>query len=155
MPGSGKSTIGVLLAKALTFDFIDTDLMIQSRTGTSLQNYLETHGVDALRDKEEEVILTVKTHKTVIATGGSAVYGEKAMSHLGKTSEIVFLDISLETMVDRLGDFSERGIAKPKEMSLEQMFQERRALYQKYARLTVDGEAKSPEVCAAIQRALS
>jgi len=154
MPGSGKSTTGVLLAKQLKLNFVDTDLLIQTTTGVTLNQFINNHGVTALREKEQEVILTIETAQQVIATGGSAVYGKAAMAHLRKGSIIVFLDITYETMIQRLGDFTERGIAKPESMSLEAMFEERLALYRNCAEVTVDANLSAEQVCQSIRQAI-
>lgn len=151
MPGSGKSTVGVLLAKATGKGFVDTDLLIQSQTGSSLQTIVNTRGYEALRDEEERVLSTLDVSNHVIATGGSAVYSEKAMEHLRKDSLIVFLNVSLESVRMRIGDFSLRGISKRPEQTLDDLFNERLALYKRYADLTIDGDScTQQQVCDAV-----
>lgn len=151
MPGSGKSTVGVLLAKATGKGFVDTDLLIQSETGTSLQTIVNTRGYEALRDEEERVLSTLAVSNHVIATGGSAVYSEKAMEHLRQDSLIVFLDVSLESVRQRIGDFSLRGISKRPDQTLDDLFNERLALYQRYADLIIDGDGRTQQqVCDAV-----
>ena len=153
MPGSGKSTTGVLLAKSLNKRFIDTDLSIQEETGQTLQTYLDQHGVDQLRKVEEQVVLNTPVSNTVIATGGSVVYGERAMAYLKARTLVVFLDISLELMKTRLGDFSLRGIAKPASMTIEEMFEERLGLYRQYADVTVDASLPTETLRQSIEAA--
>ena len=105
MPGSGKSTVGVLIAKRLGLGFLDTDLLIQQETGRTLQGIVDEDGHVALREAEEQVLLSVNVQRHVISTGGSAVYSDKAMAHLKTGGTVVFLDISLDTMIARIGDF--------------------------------------------------
>ncbi|PAV26845.1 shikimate kinase [Tamilnaduibacter salinus] len=145
MPGSGKSTIGVLLAKAAGMDFVDTDLLIQSDQGQTLQTIVDERGYLALREVEERVLCRIPRAGQVIATGGSAVYGETAMAHLKSTGPVVFLNIPLATVRERIGDYSLRGLSKRPDQSLEALFDERLALYQRYADLTVDGEGRTQE----------
>lgn len=153
MPGSGKSTVGVILAKATAMAFVDTDLLIQAHAGQSLQTIIDDQGYEALRRVEEHVLCNLDVAGHVIATGGSAVYSEHAMQHLKRNSAIVFLDISLATVRQRIGDFSLRGISKRPDQTLEELFVERRMLYTRYADLIVDGEHKTQEqVCDEIQK---
>lgn len=150
MPGSGKSTVGVLLAKASGKGFIDTDLLIQSQTGCTLQSIVNTRGYEALRDEEERVLSTLSVSDHVIATGGSAVYSQKAMNHLRQDSVIVFLNVSLESVRRRIGDYSLRGISKRPDQTLDDLFNERLALYQRYADLIIDGDNRTQQqVCDA------
>ena len=144
MPGSGKSTVGVLLAKSLGYDFLDTDLLLQRRAGRSLQDLLDRDGLQAFLAAEDAVLRSVDVTQTVIATGGSAVYSADGMAHLAKHGVLVWLRIDYPTLLRRLGDFSSRGIAGVGERSLEEIFAERETLYARYAQLTVncaDGEA--------------
>lgn len=151
MPGSGKSTIGVLLAKAAGLDFVDTDLLIQSDQGQTLQTIVDERGYLTLREVEERVLCRIPRAGQVIATGGSAVYGEAAMAHLKTTGTIVFLDIALETVWARIGDYSFRGLSKRPEQSIEDLFGERLALYRRYADLTLKGEGRTQEqICEMI-----
>lgn len=109
MPGSGKSTIGVLVAKRLGMGFTDTDLLIQEQAGRTLQEIVDRDGYVALRQIEEQVLLALDVQNQVISTGGSAVYSDAAMQHLKRNGTVVFLDISLETVIHRIGDYSLRG----------------------------------------------
>ncbi|OEY65344.1 shikimate kinase [Marinobacter sp. X15-166B] len=148
MPGSGKSTVGVVLAKAAALDFVDTDVLIQTHTGRALQEIVDQEGYEALRQVEEQVLCGLNVRGHVIATGGSAVYSSKAMAHLKTRSVVVYLDIPLATVRERIGDFSLRGISKRPEQSLEELFAERRVLYARYADLVIRGANKTQDqVC--------
>lgn len=151
MPGSGKSTVGVLIAKRLGLGFLDTDLLIQQGTGRTLQHIVDQDGYVALRETEEKVLLNVNVQQHVISTGGSAVYSDAAMRHLKTGGTVVFLDISLDTVCARIGDYSLRGISKRPDQSLLELYEERSALYSCYADLTVQGDGLSQEqVCDAL-----
>lgn len=155
MPGSGKSTIGVLVAKRLGMGFIDTDLLIQEQAGRTLQEIVDQDGYVALRLIEEQVLLALDIQNQVISTGGSAVYSDAAMQHLKRNGTVVFLDISLETVIHRIGDYSLRGISRRPDQSLAELFEERFALYSRYADLTVKGEgANQDQLSEAIIRKL-
>lgn len=146
MPGAGKSTIGVLLAKRQALDFVDTDLLIQLKYGDALQEIVNTEGYLALRGIEEEVICGLERERHVIATGGSAVYSDKAMVHLQRTSVIVFLNVSFEEIQRRVTDFDTRGIAMKKHQTFEDLFHERFPLYQTYADITIDCQGKNQDL---------
>lgn len=155
MPGSGKSTVGVLLAKRLGLGFVDTDLLIQQHAGCTLQEIVDSEGYQALRAVEEEVLLSLDVERHVISTGGSAVYSSKAMKHLKNNGVAVFLDIPLELVIQRLGDFSLRGISRRPDQSLEELFEERFELYNRHADITVSGvERDQDEVCEAVVEAI-
>lgn len=155
MPGSGKSTVGVLLAKASGKGFMDTDLLIQSSTGCTLQQIVNTHGYEALRDEEERVLSSLAVSDHVIATGGSAVYSHRAMKHLGEDGVVVFLDVSLASIRQRIGDYSLRGISKRPEQTLDELFTERLALYRQYSDITVGGNNQTQQqVCNEVLAAL-
>jgi len=156
MPGAGKSTVGVLLAKAATRDFIDTDVLIQSKAGRTLQQIVDTDGHLALRHLEEQVLLHLHIQRHVIATGGSAPYSHKAMQHLKKNGIVVFLWVDPQTLLHRIGDFSGRGLAKRPDQTFEELYAEREALYERYADITIDAAAGDHDhVCAAILANLS
>lgn len=156
MPGSGKSTVGVLLAKRLGLGFIDTDLLIQQEAGRTLQDIVDVDGYQALRRIEQQVLLKLDVHRQVISTGGSAVYSERAMHHLKKTAVVVFLDIPLRTVLERIGDYSARGISRRPDQSLEELFSERLGLYSRFADVVVDCVGKNQEeVCDAVSAALA
>jgi shikimate kinase len=137
MPGCGKSTVGVILAKHCRKGFIDTDLLIQAAAGRALQDVVDNEGYLALRKLEEEVLLGLEATDTVIATGGSAVHSRPAMERLKSTGIVVFLDADLPTLRSRVNDFGARGLAKRPDQSFEQLYAERRPLYQRYADVTV------------------
>ncbi|MFH1216962.1 MAG: shikimate kinase [Pseudomonadota bacterium] len=138
MPGAGKSTVGVILAKILSFSFVDTDILIQINRGKSLQQILDESGHLNLRKIEEEEILKINTVNHVIATGGSAVYSEKAMQHLQSISEIIFLQADYEEISKRIHNFKTRGIAKKKNQTFRELYDERQILYRRYAQVTLD-----------------
>ena len=151
MPGSGKSTVGVILAKQTSRNFIDTDVLIQSSEGRSLQDIVDRDGYMALRRIEEETLLRISFRNHVIATGGSAVYSEAAMSHLKSDGFVVFLDADLPTLKTRIHDFGTRGLAKPAGQSLDDLYTERLPLYRKNADLVVEcGNLSHEEVCTRI-----
>ncbi|TBW49840.1 shikimate kinase [Marinobacter halodurans] len=151
MPGSGKSTVGVLLAKRTAMEFIDTDLLIQSAEGKTLQEIVDGTGYQALRHIEERVLCDLHASGAVISTGGSAVYSEAAMSHLKTNGRVVFLDVSLSTVQHRIGDYSLRGISKRPDQTIEELFAERNALYRRYADIIVDCDAlNQEEACQAV-----
>lgn len=137
MPGSGKSTVGVILAKKTARAFVDTDVLIQTAENQTLQQIVDQKGHAELRKIEEALLLGLKIKNHVIATGGSAVYSDAAMAHLKSDGIIVFLDADLATLEQRVGDFSARGIAKRPEQSFAQLYAERLELYQKHADITV------------------
>lgn len=137
MPGAGKSTIGVLLAKELGLGFLDTDLSIQLREGKTLQSILDESDYLNLRRIEEEVLLATDCHGLVVATGGSAVYSEKAMAHLKACGPVVYLDVPVEVLRRRIHNYDSRGIARRPEQSFAELFDERTALYRRYADLTL------------------
>ncbi len=139
MPGAGKSTLGVLLAKRMSKDFVDTDVLIQVVTARSLQHILDEDGYLGLREVEEEVILSLECDNHVIATGGSAAYSARAMHHLAVRGTVVFLDVPFEIIEERVNDYGTRGIARRSDQSFRDLFEERRPLYQRYAEVTLDG----------------
>ena len=138
MPGAGKSTVGIILAKLLSFGFVDTDILIQTRNKKSLQQIMDESDHLNLRKIEEKEILLLKISNHVIATGGSAVYSEKAMSHLHAVSKIYFLKVDYEGILKRIRNFKTRGIARAKDQSFQELFNERQVLYEKYADATID-----------------
>jgi shikimate kinase len=156
MPASGKSTIGVLLAKRTSRRFMDTDLVIQEAEGRSLQAIVDTDGHMALRDIEERILLGIDTSNSVIATGGSAAYSEAAMRHLGDGSVVAFLDVPIDELVARIHNYATRGIAKHPDQTFEDLFHERGALYRRYADITIDCMGKNhEEVVTELQTALA
>ncbi|MDE5864437.1 MAG: shikimate kinase [Lachnospiraceae bacterium] len=156
MPSSGKSTVGVVLAKALGYRFVDSDLVIQDRTGLLLSEVIATFGVDGFNRLENEVNASLDYHKTVIATGGSAVYGKEAMEHLQTIGTVVYLELSYESLCERIGDLSQRGVSIRVGQSFRDLYEERRPLYEQYADITVHAEGLSiREVVQLMKRELS
>ena len=151
MPGAGKSTVGVILAKLTSRDFIDTDVLIQLAEGRSLQDIVDRDGYMVLRKIEESILLDLRCNNHVIATGGSAVYSGAAMNHLKSSGTVVFLDVDLPTLDVRIHNVHTRGLAKRPDQSFEDLFEERLVLYRKYADITVDSTTLSQEeVCERI-----
>ncbi len=148
MPGAGKSTIGIILAKTMRMGFIDTDILIQINRQQTLQQILDETGYLNLRQIEEEEILRLNIANQVIATGGSAIYSAKAMQHLQTISTIVFLDVSYEVICQRIRNFATRGIACAAKQSFAELFDERLQLYRRYADLTIDGSSATQEEIA-------
>ena len=138
MPGSGKSTVGVLLAKALGYGFLDVDLVIQRQEGALLQDILDTRGVDAFLDTEEKAVCSVQCHEHVVAPGGSAVCREKAALHLKSLGPVVYLKVPLEELQQRIQNLSTRGIAMKPGQTLADVMAYRAPLYDKYADLVID-----------------
>ena len=151
MPGSGKSTVGVLLAKRLGLGFVDTDLLIQQQTGRTLQDIVDDDGYQVLRQIEEQVLLGLSVESHVINTGGSAVYSDAAMVHLKQGGTVVFLDIPLQEVMTRIGDYSARGISRRPDQTLAELFDERFTLYTRYADIAVQGLGLThDQVCEAV-----
>ena len=145
MAGAGKSTIGIKLAKVLDCNFLDGDAIIEERINQSIQSYLDQHGGKEFTKIEEEVLLSINLDKTVLATGGSAVLSDAAMNFLKKESEVIFLDVSYENISERILNLSERGLVRGANQSLQDTYNERLSLYQKYADHVVinDGDVDS------------
>lgn len=138
MPGAGKSTIGVVLAKSLGYKFIDSDLVIQEKEGRLLHEIISEVGDDGFREIENRVNASIEMTKTVLATGGSAVYGKEAMEHLRKVGKIVYLKQSYDEIKNRLGDLSKRGVSIKKGQTLKDLYDERVPLYEDYADIEID-----------------
>ena len=138
MPASGKSTAGVILAKVLGKKFIDTDLVIQEREKALLSEIIKDKGVAGFMKTEEEAILSVDVKNTVIATGGSAVYGEKAMEHLKENGTVVYLKVEKDELFKRLTDIKERGVVLREGENIEEMYDSRIVLYEKYADIIIE-----------------
>ena len=140
MPACGKSTVGVLLAKRLGYRFVDSDLYIQEAEGMLLQDIINERGMEAFIKIEERVNLGLGTpdSRFVIATGGSAVYSPKAMAHFCEIGTVVYLKLSYPTVRRRLGNFSHRGVIMPEGYTLRRLYDERCALYEAYAHITIE-----------------
>jgi len=147
MPGAGKSTMGVILAKALGRNFIDTDIVIQEKSGRLLQESIDDEGPEAFLKIEENAILALHGHNTVIATGGSVVFSRRAMEHLKSGGIVVYLKISFEEMVRRLNNITTRGIVLVAGQSLHEMYTQRIPLYERYADITIDCSDDDFENC--------
>lgn len=145
MPASGKSTVGVILAKIIGYDFIDSDLLIQKAEGMKLAQIISKKGVDGFIRVEERVNAQIEAHRSVIATGGSAVYGQKAMEHFRQIGTIVYLKVDFDELERRLGNIRQRGVVLREGQTLRDLYEERSVLYDKYADLTVTEEGETVE----------
>jgi shikimate kinase len=156
MPGAGKSTLGVLLAKRTARSFLDTDLLIQKAEDASLQEIIEKHGVAFFRRVEERVVLELDGSSSVIATGGSVVYSEVAMEHLGRLGPRIYLDVPIAELERRLGNLDQRGVIRGPGQDLEGLLAERRPLYERWADIRVEcGGLEHDAVVDAVIRALA
>ena len=138
MPGAGKSTVGIILAKNLSFGFIDTDVLIQINQRKPLQQILDESDHLNLRAIEEQEIMKLNIRNHVIATGGSAAYSTNAMSHLLNISKVTFLEVRFDEIKKRIHNFKTRGIAKSEKQTFKDLYDERQSLYKKYAEITID-----------------
>ena len=140
MPGAGKSTLGIVLAKIVNKNFVDADLLIQSQCDKTLQKIIDAMGPEGFIEIENQVLSDLEAHDCVIATGGSAVYSDAAMRHLKDIGTVVYLQISYESLVSRLNDLQERGVVLKRGigMSLRELYEERKPLYEMYADITVN-----------------
>ncbi len=138
MPGVGKSTLGVILAKILGYRFMDADLVIQEREGKLLREIIAEKGVEGFMAIENEVNASINCDKTIIATGGSVVYGKEAMEHLRKIGEIIYLKANFEDIDKRLSNLQGRGVVLKDGQNLEMLYQERTPLYEEYADHIID-----------------
>ncbi|MBQ3933321.1 MAG: shikimate kinase [Lachnospiraceae bacterium] len=140
MPGAGKSTVGVVLAKRMGMDFIDTDLIIQKEYNKTLSEIINEKGIEEFKKVENDVISKLELDNTIIATGGSAVYGKEAMKHLRDISKVVYIELTEENIEDRLGDLNERGVVLEDGETLQELYDERIPLYKKYAHIIVNAD---------------
>ncbi len=145
MPGVGKSTLGVVLAKELGFEFVDADLLIQKRENRLLKEIIAEDGVDGFLKIENDVNASIETDKTVIATGGSVIYGAEAMAHLKEIGTVVYLKLDYETLDSRLGCLKGRGVVLKDGQTLKSLYEERIPLYEKYADIIVDEQGLNLE----------
>lgn len=156
MPGVGKSTVGVVLAKILGYDFIDSDLLIQDREGKLLHEIISDSGIEKFLQIEDDVNASIQEHHSVIATGGSVVYGSRAMEHLGEIGVIVYIRQDLKSLKRRLRNIRGRGVVLKPGQTLEDLYMERTALYEKYADITVDEYGLNvEETIQAVRKALN
>ena len=137
MPGAGKSTVGVVLAKKCGYRFLDSDLVIQEKKGKLLHELITEHGVDGFLAIEDEINASIETKHSVIATGGSAVYGRNAMKHLKDIGSVIYLQLSYEEIAGRLGNLEQRGVTLREGQTLLDLYQERVPLYEKYADIQI------------------
>ena len=155
MPGVGKSTVGVVLAKALGYQFVDADLLIQEAEGKLLSELIEEHGTDGFIEIENRVNSQIQTHRSVIATGGSVVYGKEAMEHLKSIGTVVYLKQNLRVLQRRLRNLKGRGVVLKEGQTLVDLYKERTVLYENYADITVDQYKQSIEqTLKAVRKAL-
>lgn len=145
MPGVGKSTIGVILAKIIGYHFIDSDLVIQEKENRLLHEIISMEGREGFLKIENEINASIEAERSIIATGGSVVYGEEAMAHFREIGQIVYLHADYETIEKRLGNLERRGVALAEGQTLFDLYQERTALYETYADITVDEKGLGTE----------
>ncbi len=145
MPGCGKSTVGVILAKTLLCDFIDTDLLIQNKYKKSLSQIISEEGLESFKNKENSVLRELKAENSVIATGGSAVYCKEGMENLKKNGKIIYLKLSPEIIEKRINNITTRGIAMEEGTTISQLYREREELYNMYADIIIESEGLTVE----------
>ena len=145
MPTSGKSTVGVILAKISGYNFVDADIVIQKKDGRRLSEIIEQEGVDGFIDIENRINSGIETERTVIATGGSVVYGTEAMQHYKNIGRIVYLKVGMDVLTKRLKDVKQRGVVMRPGQSLVALYNERSVLYEKYADITIDEKNNTME----------
>lgn len=148
MPGSGKSTVGVVLAKVKGYHFLDSDLVIQEEEGRLLSEIIEQEGTDGFLEIEERVNAGLACERTIIATGGSAVYGERAMQHLKSIGTVVYLKLSYEELTTRLGNLQGRGVVLKDGQTLKDLYEERIPLYERWADIIIEEDGKGIEETA-------
>ena len=139
MPASGKATVGAMLAKEICFDFLDTDIVLQRREKKLIKNILDEQGLDEFYKAEEAALCSLEVDETVIATGGSAVYSQKGMEHICQNAIVIYVEMPLEEIYQRIDFLRAHGIAGLADKHFTKIFHERKALYEKYADITVDG----------------
>ena len=145
MPGAGKSTMGVILAKVMGYRFLDADLLIQEQEKRLLREIIEQEGQEGFIEVENRVNASICTENTIIATGGSVIYGAEAMKHLRGIGTVIYIRLSYQTVSERLGNIRQRGVVLKEGQTLYSLYQERCPLYQKYAHLTIDAEGMDTE----------
>ena len=138
MPASGKSTAGVVLAKVLGKGFVDTDLVIQQRENARLCDIIDEKGIDGFLECEKEAVLSIKTDNSVIATGGSVVYSADAMDYLSGLGRIIYLKVDKKNLFKRLRDIHQRGVVLKDGETMDEMYENRKLLYEKYADYIID-----------------
>lgn len=153
MPGAGKSTIGVILAKILGYTFIDSDILIQEKTGKLLKEIIAESGDSGFLAIENEINASISVRHCVIATGGSVVYEKEAMEHLKSIGTVVYLAVPYEVLTHRLSNLAARGVVLKPEQTLMDLYEERTVLYEKYADLVID--EKSMDIESTLEQILS
>ena len=148
MPGVGKSTAGVVAAKLAGYQFLDSDLLIMQQDGRILREIIAQDGNDVFLSIENRVNASIRTHNTVIATGGSVIFGEDAMYHFATIGTIVYLRASYETIASRVNDLIGRGVAMKPGQTLREIYEERKDLYERFAEYTIDVDGLSTEATA-------
>ena len=148
MPGAGKTTLGTILSRRFKMPFIDTDQVIEEREGTSLQKILEARGLDNFKIFEGEVVASLNLSAHIIATGGSVIYSQAAMTHLARLGTIIYLHVSPAALEERINNADTRGMARRPGMTLAELYKERAPLYKAWADCTVTGDDLSPESMA-------
>ena len=154
MPSAGKSTIGVLLAKLLGYSFIEAEILIQEKEGRLLKEIIAQEGMDGFLQVENRVNASIEAKRSVIAPGGSVIYGKEAMEHLKEISTVVYLKMSYEELERRVGDVVDRGVALKEGMTLRDLYDERTAYYERYADITIDEEGMTPGQTVDLLRAM-
>lgn len=142
MPAAGKSTVGVLLAKCLGYSFVDVDIVIQEQEKRLLKEIIAQEGMDGFMAVENRVNAALQAEQSVIAPGGSVIYGAEAMAHLKEIGLVVYLKISYEELTKRLGNIVDRGVVLKEGMTLKDLYEERAAYFERYADITIDEEGK-------------
>ena len=145
MPTSGKSTVGVIVAKILGYNFVDADIVIQKKDGRRLSEIIEQEGVEGFIDIENKINSGIEVEKTVIATGGSVIYGAEAMEHYKNIGRVVYLKVGMEVLTKRLKNVKQRGVVMRPGQSLISLYNERSVLYEKYADITIDEKDNTME----------
>lgn len=145
MPGVGKSTVGVILAKMIGYQFTDADLLIQKQEGKLLHEIIAENGTDGFIEIEERVNASIEASHTIIATGGSVVYGKKAMEHLSRIGTVVYLKVLYDTLEKRLEDIKGRGVVLKEGQTLRTLYDERTPLYEKYADIEISEDGLNVE----------
>ena len=143
MPGSGKTCMSRALANKINIKTLDTDRVIEAKVGKKLHEIISESGLDEFRRIEEEILLTIDEDNALLATGGSAVYYESAMTRFKKIGVVIYLYVSFETMLERLGDYSKRGLVMRPDQTIKDLYDERTALYEKYADVTINCDGKN------------
>ena len=146
MPAAGKSTIGVLLAKEMSLDFLDVDVYMQGQEGRRLQEIIDNDGIEIFSKMEDAYLQKINVSDTIISTGGSAIYARDGMKSLKRRGVVVFLKINMKTLEERLGDFSSRGVVMREDQTFEDLFIERNKLYAAEADEVIECDGKSQEV---------